>query len=476
MTKLRTSLTRALGGQASESLRTSFVASTSGTLLLSVGATVWAFATVLLLTRALGGRGYGVYAYALAWSTILAVPAGLGLSQLVVREIAGYEARRRPGSIKGLLQRSYVAVMAASGVVTILAALFGLLAIGDGRDIRLTFLVGLLLVPIVSVYRLGEGVMRGFRRVVEGRVSETTIQPLLLIGFVTAAALITDGHVTPVAAMALTVVSAAAAAVVSQWLVHRTVPASVRDADPSYHTADWGRTARPLLLLQGGQALHAQIGTILLGALATVTDTGAFSVALRCAMFVGFLQFVVNFPLAPSISRLRANDDRARLQRLVGSAAMAATAVAAPVALGLVLLREPVLRVFDPAFATGATALVILVVGEMVNVGTGSVGISLTMTGHERLVAVAVTTAVAANALIGVALIPRFGLEGAAVARTLSIAGLNIGLAWQLWRRERIWAPVVGRRLTTGSRVSAAGRVRTSEPGTNARESSVEGP
>lgn len=452
MVRFRTSVTRALGGQASESLRTSLVASTSGTLLLSIGATVWAFAAVLLLTRVLGARGYGVYAYALAWSTILAVPAGLGLPQLVVREIADYEVRQRPGLIKGLLQRSYLVVLVASAVVTAAAALVGVLVVGDGRDVRFTFLVGLLLVPLVSVYHLGEGVMRGFRRVVEGRLSETTIQPLLLIGLVVATAVVADGDITAPAAMALTVVSAAAAALVSQRLVHRTVPSSVRAADPTYLTSDWGRSARPLLLLHGAQILNVQIGTILLGTLATVTDSGAFSVAVRCALFVSFLQIVVSFPLAPSISRLRARGDRDRLQRLIRSSVVVVTATAVPLALVLVVFREPVLRMFDPAFASAETALVLLVVGELINVTMGPVGTSLTMTGHERLVAVAVTTALAVNALFGIALIPRLGIEGAAVARMLSVAGLNLTLAWQLWRRERIWAPIAGRLLVKTQR------------------------
>ena len=444
--RLRGSLGRALGGQTSDSLRTSFVASTSGTLLLSVGGTVWSFLAVVLLARVLGGPGYGVYAYALAWSSILVVPAGLGLSQLAVREVAQYEARERPDLVKGLLRGSYRAVLVAA--VAVAAAAAGVVALGVGAgDTRLTVLVALLLVPLVSAYRLAEGVMRGFRRVVEGRVAETTVQPLLLIGLVSVVAAAGDGGITPVGAMGLTVAAAAAAASVGQWLLHRAVPDGVRAAEPEYRTGAWWASARPLLFLHGAQTLHAQIGTILVGALGTATETGAFNVAVRCATFVAFFQMVVNFPLAPSVSRLRARADRDRLQRLVSGAAVAVTVAAVPVAVAFVVLRHPVLRVFDPAFTTAGTALVILVAGELVNVATGAVGVSLTMTGHERLVAGAVSAAVVVNTVVGVVLIPWVGLEGAAIARAVSVAALNVGLALVLWRRERIWAPVLGRLL-----------------------------
>jgi O-antigen/teichoic acid export membrane protein len=42
----------------------------------------------VLLARMLGAEGYGIYAYAFALVTLLAMPAKAGLPQLVVRETA----------------------------------------------------------------------------------------------------------------------------------------------------------------------------------------------------------------------------------------------------------------------------------------------------------------------------------------------------------------------------------------------------
>jgi len=417
------------------------LAGASGTLLLNLGTVVWNFLAVLLLARLLGAHGYGAYAYGLAWSFILVVPAGLGFPTLAVREIAAANAKGDPGLVRGIIRRSWVGTAIAVCVVVGAAGAFGgLMERGGGGPAAGAFLVGLLLLPAVAAYRLAEAVLRGLGSPVLGRVAETTLQPLLLIVALVVVGILASS-VSAAGAMALTVVAAAGAAVVGCILATRRAAAALTDAEPRA-LPSWSRVVVPLVILGGAQALQLQVGQVMLGAFGHLTASGVFSAALRLAVFVAFVQFAVAFPLAPVVTRLRVGGDRAALQRLISLSTAAASVFGVAVAAVLVLFSEQALSVFGRSFTHGSGALRILVLGELVNVASGPVSMTLTMLNHERLVTAGVVASVVANVAMAAALIPHFGIEGAAIARAVSVAAANLYLAVELWRRERLFGPV----------------------------------
>lgn len=434
-------------GQGSESLRTSLVAGVMGTMVVNIGALVWSFIGIILLTSVLGTRGYGAYVYALAWATLLGVPAVLGLPQLVIRQVAGAHARGDHGLARGMIRRAYQWTFAASITVVAVGALGGVFIGREEPAVRRAYLLGLLLIPTVALYKVNESVMRGFRRVVQGRIAETTIQPVVLIGLLLGVWVLARRHLGAAVAMALTDVAATVALVISAVLVRRAIPEPVRCAVPRYDERAWLRGAAPLLVQSVAAAANMQLSLILVGALTDVSRSGVFNTALRWATFVSFVQAVVNFPLAPAIARLHVSAEHARLQRLLRRASRGAAATALPVVVGLIVFREQALGVFGPEFTSGGTALLILVVGELLSVACGSVTFAMAMTGHERALARTTIASVVLNVALGLALIPAFGIEGVAIARAVSTVGLNLVLVWQLWRREGISPAIGGSRL-----------------------------
>jgi len=68
----------------------------------------------------------------------------------------------------------------------------------------------------------------------------------------------------------------------------------------------------------------------------------------------------------------------------------------------------------------------------------GSVGALLNMTGHERDTLRGVAIAAVANVVLGLALIPLFGLEGAALATAATLIIWNLLLRQAVWGRIRI--------------------------------------
>src|ERR1700722_10443615 len=67
----------------------------SATAIMQAFSSFIGFVVAVALARLLGARGYGSYAFTVAWASALTIPAGLGLNKFVVRVVARYEVRER---------------------------------------------------------------------------------------------------------------------------------------------------------------------------------------------------------------------------------------------------------------------------------------------------------------------------------------------------------------------------------------------
>ena len=93
-----------------------------------------------------------------------------------------------------------------------------------------------------------------------------------------------------------------------------------------------------------------------------------------------------------------------------------------------------VLSLFGAEFTAASTALLILIAGQLVNAVTGPCNLLLSMTGHQATTARIMAGAVGVNLALNLALIPRFGIEGAAVATMLSTLTYCSISTWAGWR------------------------------------------
>ena len=428
-------------------LGTQLVSQSAKTTMLNLGSMVFTFVTTLVLSRMLGARGYGTYVYALALPTLLALAAQLGYGHLLVRNVAAYSADHQWGLLRGIIHRSQRLMLTASLLFGAGAGGVGWMFVGQEQPwLRQAFFIALLLVPALALIAHREAVLRGFGRVALGRLPETTVQPLLLLVLVGVLEVVLSRRVSAPQVMAATVAAAAGALAVGTVLVARATPPQVNVALVEVDRASWSRSARSLLAINGLQVVNLQMGVILLGAIESVDATAVFSVALRLAAMVSFLQTAVTFPLAPAVARLHAAGSRAQIQRLASRASLGVLVLSTPIVIGLLVFGEHVLALFGEQFRAGTTALTILVIGELVNIASGFVVILLIGTGQERTLFTAAACVTAAKLVASASLVSAFGLEGAALGQALGIAGQNVVLAILVWRRLAIYSPGLGNR------------------------------
>lgn len=429
-------------------LRRHLARAAGGSAVLALSSKLLMLMTTVVLARRMGAESYGVYATAMAMVALLSVPTALGLPTLTVRLVASYRAQGQWALMRGFLVRSNQVVFLLSVFIATIAA-FVLTSVGSHFDPTepSANLLALALIPLMGLSALRSAALRGLHHVVLGQLSDSLIMPgvFLALIFVWSTASGDAEALSPETAITARIIAVVAAYLIGAWILLHRLPTSLRAVTSRYEVKQWARSAAPLLFMGGMSVINTQTDVLMLAAIKGNEAAGVYQAAARGADLVAFSLMVINMAIQPSISRLYATGQSSRLQRLITAAARGALAFALPVALALIVLGKPILSlIFGNEFERGATALGILCCGQIINAAAGSVGQILNMTGHERDSAFGFTIGAATNFVLNLLLIPIWGLEGAALATTISLCVWNIILARLVRKRTGLSSTALG--------------------------------
>jgi O-antigen/teichoic acid export membrane protein len=405
-------------------------------LIVGAGGAGLTFMVHLLLARTLGVGSYGLYIYALAWASTLAVISQMGTAPMVLRQVSVYGAFQDWSLLRRLLRFSRLQVGAISIVLTTAATVVTLLL--DNRlslELSRTILIAALLIPALGLLQLHLGLLNGLRRPLVGEAIGNIMQPLILLGLL----LVAMGFgmdLDATRAMAITTTAAVLVLGLVVFLLPSRLPPDVQGSTPN----DAGRH-RPsfsmvLLFMIIANLLLSQSDILMIGALLGTDAAAIYAPPAMIASLILFPIIAVNTVVSPRIAEDFASGRRELMPMLPLSIIVAAS-VAICIAFVVCFFSWKLLWLFGPAYTAGQTVLIILVVGYLFNLLAGPVDYLLIMTRFARMAAIVLGVSAALNLALNALLIPRFGIEGAAVAKVISVIGWNLGMAAGVWHKLR---------------------------------------
>lgn len=428
----------------SDGLRGQLLRGGAGSIAIKIGATLISVGLGIILARTLGPHGLGVYSFVFSLVTILAIPAQMGLPNLVVRETAKAQTRDDWALIRGLWRwASMMALAMALGLMTLSVAVTWLLADRFPNDQLVVFYWGLALVPLVALGNLRGAALRGLRHVVQGQLPEFVLRPAFLIAFILVAHLgFSTRSITASYAMMLHALASLLAFVIGAYLLFRARPKPLREERiAKTHSRFWLASALPLGMVEGMQLINQNVGVIGLGIFANPQDVGIFRVALQGGMLASFGLTATNMIVGPYISGLYEQGKMDVLQKLVTYVTRLSFLMSLVVAIIFITSGSYILALlFGEKFTEAYAPLVIVIIGQVANAFTGCVGQILYMSKYEGDVAKAVAIGAFFNIVLVAVLGPLFGYIGVALAMTASVFIWNGILVFRVWQRTGIRA------------------------------------
>jgi O-antigen/teichoic acid export membrane protein len=408
------------------------------------------FALSVLVTRGLRAHGAGVFFEVVGLFTILANAAQLGADTGLVRAVARSRALMAIGDLRRLIGAAVVPVLAC-GLLLATAIWVGapwltrvFLHGVDGQDAAASIRLLALFVPLQAASIVVLSGTRGFDTMVPYVLVENLGKPLarlLLVLAVLATGLGASAALTAWAApIALGLLVAVIALARQLRAAERAAGAAAAGpARPTRHlVTEFWRFAAPRGLAGVFQIAAVWLNVLVVGALRSPTEAGMYAAVGKLAMIGGLVMEAVGLPFAPQISGLltRGEHGRARAVYQVGTWWMVTACW--PLYLLLAIFSPVVLALFGPEFSAGATALLVLSLAMLLDVGTGSVTWLLLMAGKSSWNVLNTLAALTVNVGLGLVLVPRIGITGAAVGWAAGIAVDNLAALVEVWLLLRL--------------------------------------
>jgi O-antigen/teichoic acid export membrane protein len=403
------------------------------------------FLSTLVLARLYTAGSVGAYFIGLQMISTIGLICTLGLNNGLLRFTAAFQAEGKMQSLRRLFWKSLVVVSSLSSLAAVV-----LLLVKDrlGIYLKAPQMSGLLLflalaIPgVVAIALIQETVrsLGGVRWVV---FRENLLTPLgflcLIIVFASAgSALSSQAAWIGLAYFTATLIGLGflIGSLRGVKFFEKQAPEVTVDSS----LAPLLKYSWPLFLITLVGLSWSEIDCLLLGLYTSPEQVAYYGVAIRIMALVGFPLLAVNAVVPPLFVRFYEQGDFHSLETLAQTTARWMYYLALPTTLLIILLSSELLSLFGPEFTRAKLSLIILTLAQLINVGSGSVGYILNMSGRQwSFLFIQILTALIITPLM-VILAAKLGLIGVALAKGLGLAGLNILMAWAVWKQLKIKA------------------------------------
>ncbi|MFX0142355.1 MAG: flippase, partial [Candidatus Hodarchaeota archaeon] len=195
---------------------------------------------------------------------------------------------------------------------------------------------------------------------------------------------------------------------------------------PIFESKKLLKFSQPLLFIGFLNVIMMWTDSLMLGYFKSGVEVGIYNTAVKTAFFINFIIISFTSIFAPTISELYDKKKIKLLESLFKIITKWILALCLPIFLAIVLLSKNILLLFGNQFVSGYISLTILSVAHLINSAVGSVQYMLMMSEREKMALYITFGVCVLNFILNLILVPKYGINGAALATGTSIVVLNI--------------------------------------------------
>ena len=403
--------------------------------LVRVGSAMLALASQVLLARWMGSFQFGIYIY--VWTRVLMIGAlsDFGLSSAARRFIPEYSELKSLDRLRGFLSGSR---WLAFGVATAIGAVGAI-----GVTVAAPYLDHFAVVPLylacvtIPIYGLVQ-VQAGIAQSYDW--PNLALMPFyiwrqLTITVLMGAAYLFGAPTDAVTAMIVAVVTTWAVTIGQLVMLDRRLKEKVPDGPKQYETKTWFATSIPIFVVESFYLLLTYVDILALEHFRSPDEVAVYYAGARLLAIVAFVYFAIAGATTHKFTQYHISGDRQRLASFFAET-IKWTFWPSLLACALILaFGRPLLGLFGANFVSGYDVMFILAVGMLARAAVGPAERLLNMLGERKQCAFIYAAAFAINLVLCVVLIPRLGIEGAAVATSSALLAESIMLYFVAKRR-----------------------------------------
>ena len=423
-----------------------------GSFLFRIGGYIYRF----LMANLLGPAGYGILGLTLPFQGFLIIIAGAGLPPAIAKHVSEYYAINDTEMVKAVVNIStkimIVLGLVFSVVIFFLAEPIALGFFGKPEAV-LPFKLIALITPFSVIVGALRGTFQGFyqmKNILITRAFELIFMVIFSVGLV-AAGMYVAGAVIGTAVGFMAALGAAI------YLFQRDVrgklstPRKLLSRAPKKLTFnDQMKIAKMLLFFSipvvitglAELALY-DMGTLVIGHYMASEFVGYYNAASPVARLPLIISMAVATSVLPATAEAISLNNRELLKTYVLQSYRYVSLIVVPLCIGTIVFATPIISIlFGPDYIPGSAALQILAAGMLFfTIYTVSSSIAQGL-GQPRLPMYVLIVGTVIDIVLSILLVPPLGINGAAIATTITSLFIMSTLVWKTLQLARVSLPM----------------------------------
>jgi O-antigen/teichoic acid export membrane protein len=390
--------------------------------LVRVGSAMLALVSQVLLARWMGQFEFGIYIYVWTWVLMIGALSDVGLSSAARRFIPEYTELKALDRLRGFLAGSrWLAFAIATGIGIVGALGVTLLAPFIDHFTVIPLYLACVTIPIYGLVQVQAGIAQSYDW------PNLALMPFyiwrqftitMLMGGAWALGAPTDA----VTAMIIAVVTTWAVTIGQLFVLERRLKHKVPAGPRRYEAKTWLATSLPIFVAEGFYLLLTYVDILALEQLRSPDEVAVYYAAARLLALVAFVYFAIAGATTHKFTKYHVAGDKERLAKFFAETIRWTFWPSLAACAAILVLGRPVLSLFGATFTSGYIVMFILAVGMLSRAAVGPAERLLNMLGERKPCAAVYAAAFAINLVLCLVLIPRLGIEGAAVATSTALA------------------------------------------------------
>jgi O-antigen/teichoic acid export membrane protein len=353
------------------------------TFLLKMGGMGLSYVLVYLISQKLGAEGVGFYQVMVQIITVLGMILGLGMNTSVLRYVGQFnndEERPKMHLLYSYFVKLVVPLTLIISVILYVSAEHIVILLGKEALYAEGLRMVAIAMPFFTINQISLEFIRGLSKLQISELVRSVLRPLVMV---TGISLFFWEDIEKMDVIYLLVASVVINSMVSRWSIWKALK-KVPKTPSFFKRKDFIKTSMPMMITGISSALLVAMPIFFLDYYASQRDAGIFSVAFRLASLVSLVLVVVNTIAAPKFAELYWTDKKIELQKFINQSVKIIFWVSFFLTIIIISSGNFLLSLFGDEFIAGYWVLVILVIGQLVNAATGSVGIFMNMSGKQK--------------------------------------------------------------------------------------------
>jgi len=367
----------------------------------------------------------GSYFILIGVTTIVATAGSLGLGPAAVRFVPAFAAQQRrelqAGYIYATLKVTVAVTLLVSGAAFLVAAIF---QHELTRDLHVGLFLFAILLPLTTLQFVSLDLLRAFGLPLQGQTVTSFMPPVLVVGGAIVASQF--GHLSFQVIGSIACVSVVLTAIVQLDSLRRLIFRRLVGVTPQSELFKWVRVSLPIMASTLVYISAVSIDWFVVASLTSVAQSAIYRVALYLLSIQGVVDVTFYGVVGTYISRNYHQQGKEEYQAFIRK--LNAVQMLATFAVFLVLFcaAGPILGIYGRDFVAGATSLQILTAIWLLRSLLGPQEMLLNIAGRERIVTMVHMLAVVLSLVFSLALVPMYGMTGAAIAHAIAWGGTGV--------------------------------------------------